>query len=241
MTNDGDFANRLTHPRFEVPKTYVATVTGEVTRQDVRRLVRGVYLAEGRTRTAEVKLLKSDRRRSLVEITIREGRNRQVRRMLARLGHGVHELVRTRIGRVTLRGMGVGQARPLSPEEVADLLKLSETPPAERRPAPRRHGARRHTGGPPGVHLPMPPEGAPSEPPASPKPPWRNPRRQSGPRREPGGKGQLGNNRARRVPVPAAAEGDIAASGAVGRGTHRARVAARGRACASAGRPTAGR
>jgi 23S rRNA pseudouridine2605 synthase len=127
MTNDGDFANRLTHPRYEVPKTYLATVIGEVTKDDVRRLMRGIYLAEGRTRPSMVQLVKRDRTRSLVEITIREGRNRQVRRMLARLGHNVRELVRTRIGRVTLRGLGVGHARLLSPEEVKDLLKLSET------------------------------------------------------------------------------------------------------------------
>ena len=156
MTNDGDFANRLTHPRYEVPKTYLATVIGEVTKDDVRRLMRGIYLAEGRTRPSMVQLVKRDRTRSLVEITIREGRNRQVRRMLARLGHNVRELVRTRIGRVTLRGLGVGHARLLSPEEVKDLLKLSETvaapPPAgavpEQGGRPRRAGRKPFKGRP---------------------------------------------------------------------------------------------
>jgi 23S rRNA pseudouridine2605 synthase len=148
MTNDGDFAQRMVHPRFEVPKTYLATVNGQVMKQEVMRLVHGVHLAEGRTRPAEVNLLKSDRHRSLVEITIREGRNRQVRRMLARLGHEVRELVRVKIGRLTLRGLGVGHARPLSPEEVKDLLRLTETPPPERPVLVKRpwRGARREGG-----------------------------------------------------------------------------------------------
>jgi pseudouridine synthase len=146
MTNDGEFANRLAHPRFEVPKTYLATVVGKVTGEDIRRLVRGVYLSEGQTSHARVRLVKSGRSRSLVEVTIREGRNRQIRRMLARLGHGVRELVRTRIGRVTLRGLSSGESRRLEPEEVADLTKFAETPPPERTPAaktPRRGGPRR--------------------------------------------------------------------------------------------------
>jgi len=134
MTNDGEFANRLAHPRFEVPKTYLATVAGKVTGEDIRRLVRGVYLSGGRTGGARVRLLKGGRSRSLVEVTIREGRNRQVRRVLARLGHGVRELVRTRIGRVTLRGLSSGESRRLTPEEVADLTKFAETPPPERSP-----------------------------------------------------------------------------------------------------------
>jgi len=134
MTNDGEFANRLAHPRFEVPKTYLATVVGKVTGEDIRWLVRGVYLSEGRTGGARVRLLKGGRSRSLVEVTIRESRNRQVRRVLARLGHGVRELVRTRIGRVTLRGLSSGESRRLTPEEVADLTKFAETPPPERSP-----------------------------------------------------------------------------------------------------------
>jgi len=129
MTNDGLFANRLTHPRYEVSKTYVATVAGDVTPDDLRRLRRGVWLAEGRTRPAQVRVVRRGHTRSTLEVTIREGRNRQIRRTLARLGHNVWELVRTRIGRLSLRGVGVGHARPLTPDEVEYLKKLPETPP----------------------------------------------------------------------------------------------------------------
>lgn len=138
MTNDGDFANRLTHPRFEVPKTYVATVAGDLTRDAVHRLVRGIWLAEGRTRRAEVRLVKRSRSKSVVEVTIREGRNRQIRRMLAKLGHNVWDLVRTRIGKISLRGVSVGQSRRLTPEELEYLRGLPDQLAPERpRPVQR--------------------------------------------------------------------------------------------------------
>ena len=129
MTNDGDFANRLMHPKYEVPKTYVATVVGDLTPEGMRRLRRGIWLAEGRTRPAQVRVITHGRAKSLLEITIREGRNRQVRRMLARLEHNVRELVRTRVGRITLRGMKVGEARRLEPDEIEYLKRLPDMPP----------------------------------------------------------------------------------------------------------------
>ena len=138
MTNDGEFANRLTHPRFEVSKTYVATVAGDLTRDAVHRLVRGIWLAEGRTRRAEVRLVKRSRSKSVVEVTIREGRNRHIRRMLAKLGHNVWDLVRTRIGKISLRGVSVGQSRRLTPEELEYLRGLPDQPAPERpRPVQR--------------------------------------------------------------------------------------------------------
>jgi len=138
MTNDGEFANLLAHPRYEVPKTYLATVAGTVTNEDIRRLADGIHLSEGLTKPAYVDLLKRGHTRSLVEITIREGRNRQIRRMLARLRHPVRELVRVRIGRLTLRGIGPGRARPLTADEVEYLKRLATQP----RPAPQPPAAR---------------------------------------------------------------------------------------------------
>jgi 23S rRNA pseudouridine2605 synthase len=132
MTNDGEFANRLTHPRYEVPKTYVATAAGDLTKGDMGRLIRSVWLAEGRTKRAEVRLLKHGRARSIVEVTLREGRHHQIRRFLAKLGHNIRELVRTRIGRISLKGLGVGQSRRLSPDEVEYLRKLPDEPPPVR-------------------------------------------------------------------------------------------------------------
>jgi len=133
MTNDGAFANRIAHPRYEVPKTYLATVLGRVTGQDIERLLRGVSLSEGRARTARVRVLKRGTSRSVLEITLREGRNRQIRRMLARLCHPVRDLVRTRIGRINLRGLGPGRARRLTPQEVKYLKELASKPASERK------------------------------------------------------------------------------------------------------------
>ncbi len=124
MTNDGELANRLTHPRYGVPKTYLATVGGHVTAGDIRRMMRGVHLSEGRARAAEVHVLKCGRSRSTLRITLREGRNRQIRRMLARLGHPVRELVRTRIGRIDVRGLRPGESRRLTDKEIEYIKTL---------------------------------------------------------------------------------------------------------------------
>ena len=130
LTNDGTLANRLTHPRYEVPKTYQATVDGRVTGKEVQRLLKGVHLAEGKTAPPRVKVVKRSRSRSVLIITLREGRNRQVRRMLARLGHPVRDLVRTRIGRLSVRGLGSGKARRLTRQEIEYLKELPDTDPA---------------------------------------------------------------------------------------------------------------
>src|SRR5690606_16462727 len=101
LTNDGEFANRLTHPRYGVHKTYRAVVKGKIEPEDVHHIEEGVYLAErkegktlGAKRTARVKIMviKRDTERTLLELTLSEGRNRQVRRMLAQVGHPVKKL-----------------------------------------------------------------------------------------------------------------------------------------------------
>ena len=125
ITNDSDLTNRLTHPRYAVPKTYVAAVSGRIDGSAVDKLKSGVWLAEGKTARASVKVLKRSHRQSLLEITIREGLNRQVRRMLAKVGLAVKSLKRTRIGRLDVRGLGVGKSRALTNAEVAYLKKVS--------------------------------------------------------------------------------------------------------------------
>jgi 23S rRNA pseudouridine2605 synthase len=124
LTNDSELANKLTHPRYEVPKTYVARVKGQVSGVMVERLKKGIWLAEGRTSRASVKVLKRDHKESLIEITIRQGLNRQVRRMLAKVGLAVKSLKRTRIGNITARGLGIGKFRTLTKAEI-DYLKRS--------------------------------------------------------------------------------------------------------------------
>ncbi|HUT31299.1 MAG TPA: pseudouridine synthase [Sedimentisphaerales bacterium] len=125
VTNESELANRLTHPRYGVQKTYVAAVSGRIGGSAVEKLKAGVWLAEGKTGRASVKVLKRSHSESLVEIKICEGLNRQVRRMLAKVGLPVKSLKRTRIGRLTDRGLGVGRFRALTDSEVAYLRKVT--------------------------------------------------------------------------------------------------------------------
>jgi 23S rRNA pseudouridine2605 synthase len=125
ITNDSELANKLTHPRYEVPKTYVAEVKGQIRGEAVEKLKKGVWLAEGKTGRTSVKILKRSHKESRIEMTIRQGLNRQVRRMLAKVGLPVKSLRRTRIGKLSTRGLGVGRSRPLSKAEVAYLKKIT--------------------------------------------------------------------------------------------------------------------
>lgn len=121
LTNDGELANLLTHPRYGVIKTYVAEIDGRITGEELAKLKKGMYLPQGRASAERVKILRRGPKRSLLEITLREGRNRQIRRMLQRLSHPVRQLTRVRIGRLTLRGLGPGKCRPLTEAEVKSL------------------------------------------------------------------------------------------------------------------------
>jgi 23S rRNA pseudouridine2605 synthase len=117
LTNDGELANRLTHPRYEVPKTYVVELRRPPAEAELRRLASGVELDDGPTAPAEV----TRRGEREIEIVLREGRNRQVRRMAEAIGNGVLSLRRTRFGPIPLGDLPEGSARPLTPTEVATL------------------------------------------------------------------------------------------------------------------------
>lgn len=121
LTNDGDLAFRLTHPRFGVDKEYVAEVEGRPSPAVVRRLREGVDLEDGRTAPAKVALVPPD----ILRITIHEGRNRQVRRMCEAVGHPVVRLVRTRIGPLADRRLQPGRWRALTVEEVRALERAA--------------------------------------------------------------------------------------------------------------------
>ncbi len=125
LTNDPELTNLLTHPKYKVPKTYVAKVAGHVDGKTVEKLRKGMWLAEGRTGQATVKVLRSGRNDSLLEVTIQQGLNRQVRRMLAKVGLPVQSLKRTRIDGLKIEGLGVGKFRPLSRVEVAALKRTA--------------------------------------------------------------------------------------------------------------------
>jgi len=137
MTNDGDLANRLTHPRYGVHKSYRATVRGRLDEEHVKDLEQGVYLAErkaGRTDGAkrtlpvQMKIVSRDQDRTVLELVLREGRNRQVRRMLAAVGCPVKRLVRVRMGPLKLKGLRVGEWRELSKIELGSLKREAGIP-----------------------------------------------------------------------------------------------------------------
>ena len=132
LTDDGELTQKLTHPSFGVPKTYKIVCDGEVTPDAVERLKHGVFLADretgtaARTSPAHIKLVRRGRDKSVLEITIKEGRNRQLRRMLASAGHKVRDLRRIRIGPLRLEDLPESASRLLTPREVADLRAAVE-------------------------------------------------------------------------------------------------------------------
>ena len=117
LTNDGDLTNALIHPRFEVSKTYRAKITGELTEEKLDKLRTGIELDDGLTAPAEIYLLGENS----VEVTIHEGRNRQVRRMFAAIGCDVKKLRRIKFAGLTLEGLKIGQWRKLTAEEISRL------------------------------------------------------------------------------------------------------------------------
>ncbi len=126
LTNDGELAQRLAHPKHGVPKRYAVVVAGQVEADSLRRLQRGIYLAEGRAKVDHAKLKKLRKGCSEIEITLSEGKNREIRRVLARLGHRVVSLKRIGIGPLKLADMPEGAYRPLSSHEVSALYEAVE-------------------------------------------------------------------------------------------------------------------
>lgn len=123
LTNDGDLTHRLTHPSFGVPKTYLAEMQGVVGKPVIRRLATGVALEDGMTRPAGVKVLGRAPGSTLVELTIKEGRNRQVRRMGEAVGHPVLRLVRSSFGPLSLGRLKPGSFRRLGTPEIRQLYR----------------------------------------------------------------------------------------------------------------------
>lgn len=128
LTDDGDLAEKLTHPRYEHPKTYEVTVRGELTSEQLAMWERGVVLDDGPTLPAEVKVIGRDPGLTHLKIVMREGRKRQIRRVASLLGHPVSKLVRTQIGTLTLGRLQPGEWRPLSNQEIATLREQAGRP-----------------------------------------------------------------------------------------------------------------
>jgi len=132
LTNDGELANKLMHPRFGVEKTYLVQVAGRPSPDDVHKLLRGVWLSDGHVKAKRVKRLKSQGDSTWLRIVLAEGRNREIRRMLARLDHKVLSLRRVALGPVQLGRLKRGKARPLTAPELDALRRAA---------APRRRNA----------------------------------------------------------------------------------------------------
>ena len=121
VTNDGELANRLTHPRYGVAKTYRVVVAGSPTPEVLRRLERGVRLAEGFARAERVEIKSRHKESTALEMVLREGKNREIRRILARVGHKVLRLTRTAVGPVRLGSLAPGEVRRLTHDEIRAL------------------------------------------------------------------------------------------------------------------------
>jgi 23S rRNA pseudouridine2605 synthase len=124
-TNDGRLTDLLTHPRYGVEKTYLAEVAGVPTREAIEKLQRGVHLAEGYAHAKRIIVRRAHRHSATLEIVLDEGRNREVRRLLARIGHKVMKLTRVAIGPLRLANLQSGESRRLSREEVEELYRAA--------------------------------------------------------------------------------------------------------------------
>ena len=126
LTNDGELAQRLTHPKFGVRKVYRVTVAGKVDFETMKQMRKGIYIAEGFVRVEGAKLVKSRSRSTEMEIVLREGKNREIRRILARLGHKVQHLRRIAVGPLRLGDVPSGAYRVVSHQEVEKLWRATE-------------------------------------------------------------------------------------------------------------------
>lgn len=133
MTNDGDLAEQITHPRLELPKVYRVEVRGQVAPDIVARMKKGVHLSEGKAVATDVEVVRRSRESSVLRITLREGRNRQIRRMLSRLDHPVKTLKRIEIGPLSLKGLPVGACRRLTSRELGELRRAVRAAKSKRK------------------------------------------------------------------------------------------------------------
>ncbi len=128
LTNDGDLSNRLIHPRFKVEKTYLATVKDKIKNKEIKKLEKGVFLPDDKIKTlpAKCKIIKTTENLSVVELTIREGRKRQVKNMFKAVNHPVIKLERIKFGPIGINGLKKGEWRYLSEKEIDKLYEITK-------------------------------------------------------------------------------------------------------------------
>jgi 23S rRNA pseudouridine2605 synthase len=143
LTNDGELANRLAHPRYGVEKVYRALVAGSPSREIVSKLTEGIWLSDGKVRAKRARVVGTQGEATTIELVLAEGKKREIRRMLAKLGHKVMSLNRIAIGPVILKGLSPGESRPLSRTEIDLLRKVAAgielSPPRFRQQKGDRH------------------------------------------------------------------------------------------------------
>ncbi len=125
LTNDGELANRLTHPRYKVIKTYIAKVPGPVPQRVAREIKKGVELEDGPVEVDSFRVVDNDDQQALVEIRLHEGRKHIVRRLMEAVGHPVADLARTQVGPIGLNTLKLGTMRALTQREVGELYKVA--------------------------------------------------------------------------------------------------------------------
>ena len=142
VTNDGELTNLLTHPRYGVAKTYRVVVNGYVSGEQMEKIQKGVWLAEGRTSQLKVRVHKRSRDMTVMDVTLREGMNREVRRIFARIGHKVRSLTRIRIGGLVLGDLHAGSYRAITREQILTMMQAPEPREKPKRERPRRERPR---------------------------------------------------------------------------------------------------
>ncbi len=206
LTNDGELTNRLTHPRYGIEKRYAVRVAGQVTIETLRLMRKGIYLAEGFAQVRSVRIKKRYKQSTDLDILLEEGRNREIRRILARVGHKVLRLTRTAIGPLRLGELPSGAYRPLTPKEVRGLQRRAAGLAREQAGGARRGKpgtAQRGGGGGSrrGTKAAEPPPRTPGEGPP------RRPKKSKSPKGPPGtapSEGKSGTRRGERGKKPAA-------------------------------------
>ena len=125
LTNDGDFVYKVTHPKHEIEKTYTVTIKGIAEKEEIDKLRKGIKIEDYITKPAKVRILKTDEEKNIsrLEITIHEGKNRQVRKMCETIGHKVLALHRSKIGKIEVKTLPLGKWRYLTDTEIKELIK----------------------------------------------------------------------------------------------------------------------
>ncbi len=118
LTNDSELTNRLTHPRYKVPKTYEVKLRGRIDSPDIEKLKKGVWLAEGKTARSSIKVIRRTHVETILQVVISQGLNRQVRRIFARIGYKVKSLKRLKIGDLSIKGIPIGSYREITEKQI---------------------------------------------------------------------------------------------------------------------------